>query len=218
MRVFFLIVFFAVSVFQAAAQEKPDAAQSYRTGRDLEARGRIDEANTYYNEAVRQSEEDIRKGTATQNTYTVLTWTLQRQKKYNDVIRWGKESMRIREDMRVVETMGEAYFYLNDFESSLKNMQHYVGSLPEGDRASVAYFFIGEIYRVQKKYNYADIAYTTAVRLEPGMYLWWYRLGIVREYVRDFNNAAQAFEQALKINPSYAEAAEGLNRVRKTPA
>ncbi|MDR2468456.1 MAG: tetratricopeptide repeat protein [Spirochaetaceae bacterium] len=212
----FIVLFFgAVAFFPLSAQERANAMDTYRTGRELEARGRIDEANNYYSAAVKLCTSEIDNGTATMDTYATLTWTLQRQKKYMDVIRWGQMALRIREDYRIIETMGEAYFYLNDFEASLRNMQRYAANLPQGDRTSVAYFFIGEIYRFQKKYHSADIAYTTAVQLEPGISLWWYRLGTVRESVRDFASAAEAFERALKINPSYNEAAEGLNRARK---
>jgi tetratricopeptide (TPR) repeat protein len=110
--------------------------------------------------------------------------------------------------------MGEAYFYLDDYDNSLRLMQRYVNFLPQGDRASVAYFFIGEIYRLQKKYRHADIAMTTAVRLEPGIALWWYRLGAVRESAGDGGPAATAYEQALKLNPNYQQARDGLNRLR----
>jgi tetratricopeptide (TPR) repeat protein len=134
---------------------------------------------------------------------------------YNEVIRWGTQALRIREDFRIIETVGEAYFYIKDYDASLKNMQRYTSRLPDGDRASVAYFFIGEIFRYQKKFRSADIAYTTAVQLEPGMALWWFRLGTVREAAQELPQAAEAFERALKINPSYTEAQEGLQRTRR---
>jgi cytochrome c-type biogenesis protein CcmH/NrfG len=78
----------------------------------------------------------------------------------------------------------------------------------------VAYFFIGEIYRLGKKYRLADISYTTALRLDPGAALWWYRLGTVRESAGDAAPAAEAYRQALRLNPGYREATEGLTRVQ----
>jgi tetratricopeptide (TPR) repeat protein len=111
--------------------------------------------------------------------------------------------------------MGEAYFYLDNFPQSLRFMQRYVNSLPHGERASVAYFFIGEIYRLQRQFHHADIAYTTALYLDPGSALWWYRLGSVREASGDIVQAADAYERALRTNPGYREASEGLVRVRE---
>jgi tetratricopeptide (TPR) repeat protein len=191
------------------------ALQNYQIGRDLEARDRMTEAAPYYDEAVRICNNEISRNLATRDSYAVLAWTLQRQKKYADVIIWGERGLRLyADDYRIVETMGEAYFYLDDYESSLSLMQRYVNTLPQGERASVAYFFIGEIYRLQGKYRHADIAITTAVRLEPGVALWWYRLGTVRESAGDRAPAAAAYEQALRLNPGYQQALDGLSRLR----
>jgi len=76
-----------------------------------------------------------------------------------------------------------------------------------------AYFYIGKIHRFRGKLRHADIAYTTAVKLEPNIALWWYRLGSVREAMRDLAQAASAYERALVQNPEYAEAESGLRRV-----
>jgi tetratricopeptide (TPR) repeat protein len=111
--------------------------------------------------------------------------------------------------------MGEAYFYLNRYDDSLRSMQRYVNSVPQGERTSVAYFFIGEIFRLQRKFLRADIAYTTAVRLDPGSALWWYRLGSVRESAGDLSPAMEAYQRALRLNPNYREASEGLERSRR---
>jgi tetratricopeptide (TPR) repeat protein len=200
------------------SQVKPDAMASYRVGRDLESQGRTNEADLRYQEAVNICLDEIRNNNATMDTYTVLTWALQRQKKYNEVISRGNEALNIRLDYRIIETMGEAYFYLDNFDASLRYMQRYIANVENGDRTSVAYFFIGEIYRFQKKFNYADISYTMAVNLTPGMALWWYRLGSVRESIGDREFAYQAYERALRINPGYSEAGAGLERTRRASA
>ena len=192
------------------------AMQNYRTGRDLESRNRMGEAETYYSEAVRLCNDEISRDAANRDTYTALTWTLQRQQKYADVITWGERGLRLfADDYRIVETMGEAYFYLGDYDRSMRFMQRYTNSVPQGEKSSIAYFFIGEIFRLRKQFRHADIAYTTAVRLEPGLSLWWYRLGSVREASGDFNPAAEAYERAIRLNPGYQEANDGLSRSRR---
>ena len=193
-----------------------DALQNYRIGRDLETRNRFDEANNYYNEAVRISLEELNRNSYNMDSYTVLTWTLLRQRRYAEVINWGDRALRVNNsDFRIVETMGEAYFFLNDYEHSLIMMQRYTASMPRGDRASTAYFFMGEIYRNQRKYLHADIAYTTAVTLESSIFLWWYRLGIVREAAGEYASAVEAYEKSLNLNTSFREAAEALERTRR---
>jgi tetratricopeptide (TPR) repeat protein len=192
------------------------ALQNYHTGRDLESRNRMNEAEPFYNEAARLCNAEISRSAASRDTYAVLTWTLQRQRKYADVIAYGEQALRLYADeYRIVETMGEAYFYLDDYDRSLRLMQRYTNLAPRGERVSVAYFFIGEIYRYREQFRHADIAYTTAVRLEPGLALWWYRLGSVREAVGDFSQATEAYEQAIRLNPNYREANDGLVRSRR---
>ena len=193
-----------------------DALQNYRTGRDLESRNRMEDAEVYYQEAVRICTDELSLNPNNMDSYTVLTWTLQRQGRYAEVISWGERGLRVNaSDWRIIETMGEAYFYLRDYERSMAFMRRYVNALPQGERTSVAYFFIGEIFRFQQKFRHADIAYTTAVRLEPGSALWWYRLGSVREQVGDAAPAMEAYERALRLNPNYREAIDGLNRTRQ---
>jgi tetratricopeptide (TPR) repeat protein len=201
---------------QAQRQTGSDALQNYRIGRDLEARNRFDEANNYYNEAVRICMDELNRNSANMDSYTVLTWTLLRQRRYSEVINWGDRALRVNPgDFRIVETMGEAYFYLNDYEHSLIMMQRYVAYMPRGDRASTAYFFMGEIYRNQRKYLHADIAYTTAVTLEGSMFIWWYRLGIVREAAGEYESASAAYERSVILNPASREASDALERTKK---
>ncbi|MDR2479426.1 MAG: tetratricopeptide repeat protein [Treponema sp.] len=213
-----LIPVLLLSVLPAFAQapggQPLTAMQNYRLGRDLEARNRMTDANVYYNEAIRICQDEVSRNAAIRDTYTVITWAMQRQSRYNDVITWGERGLRVFPgEFRIVETMGEAYFYLGDYNRSLSLMQRYANAMPEGERISTAYFFIGEIHRMARKYRHADIAYTTAVRFEPGLALWWYRLGSVRELAGDAAPAIAAYQEVLKLNPNYREAREGMARL-----
>ncbi|MDR2484660.1 MAG: tetratricopeptide repeat protein, partial [Treponema sp.] len=169
------ILFISLPVFSQTAAPNPessgpDAWQSYYTGRALETQNRMEEAMPYYNEAVRICLDEIAQNTSTENSYVILTWTLQRQRKYADVINWGERGLNLNADnYRLIEIMGEAYFYLDDYDRSLGCMQRYSNSVPQGDRIPTAYFFIGEIFRLRGKFHHADIAYTTAVRLESNI-------------------------------------------------
>jgi tetratricopeptide (TPR) repeat protein len=222
MRFYPLFIFMALTSILVFPQTGPggmseDALQNYRIGRDLEAGNRMEEAELYYTETVRICMDEISRNEARMDTYAALTWALRRQRKFTEVVRWGEQALLINaNDYRIIETMGEAYFYLNDYPQSLRFMQRYVNSLPHGDQAPMAYFFIGEIYRLQERFRHADMAYTTALQLAPGISLWWYRLGMVREAFGDYIPAIQAYEQALRLTPNYPEALEGLARVRRS--
>ena len=215
-----IIAFFTLPVFSqsgAFGAVKGNALEIYNTGRQLESLGQTQEAELYYDNAVKICNDEISQNNANRDTYTALTWTLLRQRKYNEVITWGERGLRIYADeYRILETLGEAYFYLENLERSLQYMQRYVNLMPRGDRVSVAYFFTGEIYRLQQKFFLADMAYSTAVRLQPDIALWWYRLGTVRENAGDFIPAADAYQRAVRLNPGYQAASEGLNRAQRS--
>ena len=217
-----IIACILLSTLQAQAQipggtgtQPLTAMQNYQQGRDLEALNRMNEANVYYNEAIRICLEEVSRNAATRETYVAIAYTMQRQTRYDDVIIWGEQGLRLYPDeYRIVEIMGEAFFYLNDYARSLSFMQRYANAMPEGERVSVAYFFIGEIFRITQKYHHADIAYTTALRFESRLALWWYRLGSVREQIGDRSPAIDAYRQALRLNPDYSEARDGLTRLQ----
>lgn len=192
------------------------ARQKFNAGRDLESKNRMDEAGSFYSEAVELCLDEIARNARNEMSYVILTWTLQRQRKYADVLEWGGRGLRVNPDnYPLIEVMGEAYFYLEDYDRSLRCMEHYANAVPRGDRVSTAYFFIGEIFRLKKKYLHADIAYSTALRLEPNLPLWWYRLGLVMEALREYPRAIDAFERAVRLRPGYPEAGQGLARVKK---
>jgi tetratricopeptide (TPR) repeat protein len=200
---------------QSSPGTSSNAIDLYNIGRDLESREQLAEADNYYNMVVNICNDEISRNTANRNTYTALTWALLRQRKYREVTVFGEQGLRVYADeYRIMETLGEAYFHLYDYNNSLRYMQRYVNSLPNGERISIAYFYVGEIYRIQEKYYLADMAYSTAVRYQPGIALWWYRLGSAREITGYPQPAAEAYERALALSPDYQAARDGLTRVR----
>ena len=210
-----MYLFLLMTAMPVFSQDNRSAIGNFHIGRDLENRNQIREAELFYNESVRIASDEITRNMANRDSYTALTWSLRRLQRHADVIIWGERGLRLYADeYRIVETMGESYFYLNDFDQSLSFMQRYVNAVPVGGRASVAYFFIGEIYRFRRQFHHADIAYTTAVRLEPSVELWWFRLGTVREASGDFENAVAAYEQVVRLNPNHQAASNGLVRLR----
>jgi tetratricopeptide (TPR) repeat protein len=204
--------------FRASAQTAGNvsALENYQKGREFESRSGLSAAEPYYIEAIRICQDEVSRKTAGRETYTVITWALRRLNRHTDVISWGERGLGLyADDFRVIETMGESFFYLGNYPRSLLFMQRYVNAIPQGDRSAIAYFFIGEIYRLTRMFLHADIAYTTAVHLDQGNSLWWYRLGSVREAASDREPAIAAYQQALKLNPNYREANEGLARMQR---
>ena len=71
-------------------------------------------------------------------------------KRYDEVIKYCTEALKIAQDLRIIETAGEAYFYLGKYGLALQHLEQYVGSEQAGDRLGDAYFLL-EKYMTGKK-------------------------------------------------------------------
>lgn len=202
---------------QRAVQPSPvklDALELYREGRDLESAQRYADAQKKYQKSAEVCREEIKENSRNIESYVVLGWSLIRLEQYSEAIKISNTALAISpKENRITETLAEAYFYLDNYTESLKLFEQYVNALPNGDRASTAYFFIGDIYRLKGKYEHADIAYSIAVRKSPGIALWWYRLGMVREMAGKKEEAKIAYGKALEYRPIYQEASDALRRL-----
>ena len=192
-----LLLFLAVSLF--AQNAKPDAAKEYR--------------DKNFAAAVDICLVEINEGRATVDTYNILLWSLNRQKRYRDTITYGQQASKKYRDMRIIESMGVAYYYLGNYDRALANLKTYAAELPSGTFIDDVYYFLGEIYIRKGEFNNADIALTTAVHHYPRSAMWWARLGYAREQTGSFESALAAYDQALKINKNNAEAKSGRDRV-----
>lgn len=204
---FFVYLLFAIlSLF---AQSKPDALKLFRDGRSLDERGRTEEAKDAYTASVAICLAELSQNPRNLDSYTVCTWSLLRLRRYDEVIKYCKEALNIAKDLRIIETAGEAYFYLGKYNLALQHLEQYVDSNQAGDRLGDAYFFIGEIYDRQKKYNKADIAYSIAVRFNSQRPLWLYRLAVAKENSMEKTNAQDrqgvinAYRAVLRLSPNY---------------
>jgi tetratricopeptide (TPR) repeat protein len=208
------VICLALTAYSLVAQDKPDALKLYRNGRDLESAGRVEDAKTAYTQAIEVCKQELTENPKNIESYTIYGWALVRTARYQEAVTVCTEALKVNQDVRIIETLGEANFYLSNYRDSLKYMQAYIDAAPRGERISTAYFFSGEIYRLSKQPNHADIAYSAAVYLEPSISLWWYRLGGARETLGDKKGALDAYQRAIKLRPDYKEANEGLSRVR----
>jgi tetratricopeptide (TPR) repeat protein len=213
-RFFAIVLLISAALMAVGAQDRPDALKLYRNGRDLDATGRIADAKTAYEQAIEVCKQDLIDNPNNMDAYTIYGWSLVRLGKYKESTDICLDGLKVSQDARVMETLGEGYFYTGNYKDSLKYLEKYIDAAPKGERISTAYFFVGEIYRLTKLYNHAEFAYSAAVFLEPSISLWWYRLGSVRESVGDKTRAGEAYQRALKLRPDYKEASDGANRVR----
>ena len=199
---------------EPVVQERPDALKLYREGRDLETAGRTSEARTKFQRSAEVCRQELKANSKNIESFVVLGWALIRLGQYSETITVSQEALKINpREYRIIESLAESYFYVDNYTEALKYFEQYLNALPNGDRASTAYFFVGDIFRLTGRYEHADIAYSTALLKTPNMALWWYRLGSVRELAGKKTQAKAAYEKALQYKPIYPEASDGIKRL-----
>ncbi|WP_296662792.1 MULTISPECIES: tetratricopeptide repeat protein [unclassified Treponema] len=196
----FVIFFVFVSaVFSQAS--RPDALKLYREGK--------------YKDAVAVCEVEISNNPNNMDSYAVLCWSLVGNKQYKEAELRATEARKINSyDIRLMEVLGEAKFYLGKNNEALGMFQRYVANSSEtAARLGTAYYYMGEIYVRQTKYEHADISFSAAVKYEPTYSAhWWTRLGYAREMCGDFKNAITAYDRALGLNSQNYDAVRGKKR------
>lgn len=197
-------------------------------GKSLDRNGRGDEAKSQYNRAIEVCITELETAVNVErklDAYSVYLWCLINLGQYEDALKVAKEALKIRRDHRVVEVMGEAYFYLKNYRLSLKFFQEYAANMPNVYRPDVAYFFIGEIYQQQKKHAKAELAYSIAInytdyRNNPQIALWWYKLATEREMImdkedaQDRKNVVNTYAQVLRYSPQYPGVQEKIQSLQ----
>ncbi|MCR5613346.1 tetratricopeptide repeat protein [Treponema sp.] len=172
--------------------------------------------NKNYKESIAICEEEIKSDPNRVDSYVVLCWSLIGNREYARAEQRAYDGLKLsRYDIRLIEVLGEAKFYLGKNDEALKQFQEYISIAPDrtGSRVGVAYYFMGEIYIRQQKFQHADIALSAAVRKDPLSDAWWTRLGYAREMAGNYAESLAAYEEALKLNPSKTDAARGKDRV-----
>ena len=193
----FIFVFFNPSF----SQTKQDALVLYNNGK--------------FREAILVCEAELQENPNRIESYVVMCWSLVKNKQYNEAEIRALDGLKISQyDLRLIEILGEARYYLGKNQAAMEQFERYVANAPEsGSRVGSAYYFMGEIYIRQAKYQHADMAFTAAVKKEPLLDKWWVRLGYAREMAKNYYEAMDAYDEALRLNSSSIDAERGRSRV-----
>jgi tetratricopeptide (TPR) repeat protein len=195
------LLFLVFPFFSVHAQQRQDALAEYRNGR--------------YERAVELCRLEIEANPNNLDAHVVICWSLIRMRLYEEGRLYALEGWNIsRYDPRIVEILGEIYFFQGNNAESLRYLQDYINLAPQGSRIDTVYYYMGEIFIRQGKFRHADIALSTAVYYMPKNAGWWTRLGYARESAGDRREALNAYEQALALNSQLPDARRGLDRVR----
>lgn len=171
--------------------------------------------NGKYKESVQVCEEELKENPNRVEAYVVMCWSLLKNKQYAEAEQRASEGLEVSPyDLRLIESLGEAKYFLGKNQSAMEQFQRYVANASESAaRLGTAYYYMGEIFIKQARYQHADIALSSAVKKEPLLDSWWIRLGYAREMAGNYPEAAVAYDEALKLNSSSYEASRGRERV-----
>ena len=171
--------------------------------------------NGDYAAAIQICETEIARNPSRIESYVVLCWSLVRNRQYAEAEQRASDGLKVSPyDLRLIEILGEAKYYLGKNNGALEQFQRYVANAPEsGSRVGAAYYFMGEIYIRQARYQHADISLSAAVKKEPLLDRWWTRLGYAREMAGNYYEAAEAYDEALLLNAASSDAQSGKARV-----
>jgi len=203
----FLFIVFPFSVHHSLlfAQTRPDALQEYRNGN--------------YERSVEICKNEISANPSNIESHVVICWSLIRLGRYTEAMTYARAGRNIsRFDVRIAESLGEISYYQGQNNEALQYFQEYINLAPDGARIDSVYYYLGEIYIRLGRFRHADIALTTAIHWVPGNAAWWTRLAYARENAGDLQEAVNAYEQALVLNPQLGDARRGLDRVRQALA
>lgn len=195
------VVLWAVLALPAiSAQEQRDALTLWR--------------NKNYPAAIQVCTEELEKRPNNLDSYAVLCWSLVGNKQYNEAELRAEQGLKISNyDLRLIEVLGEARYYLGKNNGAMEQFQKYAASANESaPRLGTVYYYMGEIYVRQGRFQHADISLTMATIKEPQLDRWWTRLGYAREMAKNYTTAIAAYEEALRLNPSSADAKKGKAR------
>lgn len=185
----------------AEAQQRVDALQEYRSGN--------------FEDAVRICKAEIAANPNNLESHVVLCWSLVALGRYEEGRSYALAGRNIsRYDPRIIEILGEVYYFQGRNTEALQYFQEYVNLAPQGTRVNTVYYYIGEVFIRRGQFRRADIALSTAVYYVPENAEWWVRLAYARENAGEIQGAISAYERALTLDSRMADARRGLERTR----
>ena len=148
------------------------------------------------------------------DSYVILAWALLADKRYQEAADWIIKGRALSQyDPRLIESHAQALYHLGKNEESIHLFEDYIAYAPNGTKLSDVYYHLGELYLRLAKYRHADIAFSTAVRLDRLNSEWWTRLAYSREQAKEYRAALEAYETALQLNKNSTDAQKGYERV-----
>nr|WP_199911323.1 tetratricopeptide repeat protein [Candidatus Borreliella tachyglossi] len=186
------------------AQEKEDSLLLYREGR--------------FQEAINNTQDEIKQNPNNLDARTIFVWSLIAIGDYKRAEIEAIKGLEIKKyDIRIVQALGEAYFFQGQYKNALKYFQEYIGLDSNGARIAKVYNLIADSFYRLERYNEADFAYENALRFLPNNQNLLLKLAKARINAKNKVLAKESLTRFLILDPNHSEAKKLLEQIEKKP-
>ena len=190
------------SLYLINAQEKEDSLLLYKQGK--------------FQEAIINTQEELKHKPRNLDARAILIWSLIASGEYKKAELESIKGLDInKHDTRIIQTLGEAYFFQGQYKNALKYFQKYISLAPNGARIVKVYILIADSFYKLERYNEADFSYENALRFLPNNQNILLKLANSRLNAKNKTLAKDSLTKLLTLNPNHLEAKKLLEKIEK---
>ncbi|ACH94770.1 MULTISPECIES: tetratricopeptide repeat protein [Borrelia] len=184
------------------AQVKEDSLLLYRQGK--------------FQEAIINTQNEIKNNSNNLDARVILIWSLIATGEYKKAELESIKGLEIKKhDSRIIQALGEAYFFQGQYKNALKHFQKYIGLDANGARIAKVYILTADSFYKLERYNEADFAYENALRFFPNNQNILLKLAKSRINAKNKILAKETLTKLLTLNPNHLEAKNLLQKIEK---
>ncbi|WP_024654806.1 tetratricopeptide repeat protein [Borrelia hispanica] len=184
------------------AQVKEDSLLLYRQGK--------------FQEAIINTQNEIKNNPNNLDARVILIWSLIATGEYKKAELESIKGLEIKKhDSRIIQALGEAYFFQGQYKKALKHFQKYIGLDANGARIAKVYILTADSFYKLERYNEADFAYENALRFFPNNQNILLKLAKSRINAKNKILAKETLTKLLTLNPNHLEAKNLLQKIEK---
>ncbi|UPA07211.1 tetratricopeptide repeat protein [Borrelia anserina] len=197
-----IIIMLLLCLSLLKAQEKEDSLLLYRQGK--------------FQEAIINTQNEIKYNPNNLDARVILIWSLIATGEYKRAEIESIKGLEIKKhDARIIQALGEAYFFQGQYKNALKYFQKYISLEPNGPRIAKVYILTADSFYKLERYNEADFAYENALRFLPNNQSILLKLAKARINAKNKSLAKETLTQLLTLNPNHLEAKNLLEKIEK---
>ncbi|UPA16390.1 tetratricopeptide repeat protein [Borrelia coriaceae] len=184
------------------AQEKEDSLLLYKQGK--------------FQEAIINTKNEIKHNPKNLDARAILIWSLIATGEYKRAELESIKGLEIKKhDARIIQALGESYFFQGQYKNAIKHFQKYINLEPNGARIPKVYILIADSFYKLERYNEADFAYENALRFLPNSQNILLKLAKARLNAQNKTLAKETLTKLLTLNPNHLEAKNLLKKIEK---